>query len=346
MNSDDLFQENRVLYQCLAEQKSSVKESLRDKCNMISSFQFELSELKKQILVLMTVLAPTAEQQGQENGVTDSPLSHSFQHLEELGSFMSEYDKVVMVQRNKTLELNFRKELKKVHELEQQISQLTESNTEAAREREELIEKNVFIEEENHIQREQIALLEETIRCMEDELEEIGLKTKELALETVATQTDLSRADIERKEDQLDAIAKENVEDLLCLAHKVAELQLENDDLDLKFNETKQELGLLQHDYHERGRIISGLENELNGLKLISKATATDNSTCRECQGASPSLDVGNPFLVQAMDSPSNPKNDSIKLVCRPLMPLIMYCIQINRVISFCSQTYGCTSRK
>lgn len=166
IDSNLFFQENRLLYRCLAERKTDVKEALRDKCLVINNVQYEMSELKKHILMLLGVLSedcdatlvaspvPTTSQEQQQP--QPPPQCHQ-----------SEMDKTIWLTRNKSLEENFKKALKKVKELERQVGQLTETVEELNKDREDLIEKNSFIEEENNIQREQIALLEDTVKDLE-----------------------------------------------------------------------------------------------------------------------------------------------------------------------------------
>lgn len=270
------IQENRLLYRCLAEQKSDVKEALRDKCFVINNVQYEMSELKKHIHLLLGVLAeeqqPRAQPQSQlvqtsaNNTHTGLSSLENHHHQQLIWSQLpstssssispSSSDQSIWMSRNKTLEENFKKELKKVKELERQIGQLSDTLQEVGRDREDLHEKNAFIEEENNIQREQIALLEDTVR----DLEEVAVRTG-VEVEHAATQTVVSGQ-------ELMAILNENVEEIVCLVSKLAELQQENAVLESRYGDSRRALTALHHDFHERGKLMSALENELNGLKL------------------------------------------------------------------------------
>lgn len=251
------------MYRCLAEQKSDVKEALRDKCLVINNVQYEMSELKKHILVLLGVLADEQPGIGPSTAVTTTsdqllfqPVLPSITSTSSSSSYAaapSEHDKFIWMSRNKTIEENFKKELKKVKELERQLNQATETLLESE-------EKNAFIEEENNIQREQIALLEDTVR----DLEETVLRT-EVEVEDVATQTEV-------RGEQLLAIMNENVEEIVCLVSKLAELQQQNALLEGKYEESRKELSGLRNDFHERGKLMSELENELNALKLRDRS--------------------------------------------------------------------------
>lgn len=73
-------------------------------------------------------------------------------------------------------------------------------------------------------------------------------------MEEAETQTETSGA-------ELQAILDENVEEILLLVNKYQELEG-------RYEKTKEALVALQTDFHERGRLMSELENEVNGLKL------------------------------------------------------------------------------
>lgn len=237
-----------MLYRCLAEQKCDVKEALRDKCFVINNVQYEMSELKKHIHVLLRVL--TSEDD--ENIDTNNYLNHNSPSPSNSTTASSaELDQRVRVTR--TLEENFKKELRKVKELERQVKELD-------RDRDDLIEKNSFIEEENNIQREQIALLEETVRDLEDVAANAVVQA-----EDTATQTELSGAELE-------ALVNENIAEIECLVKKYAELQQLNQVLAGKYTESRRALVALQGDFDERGKLMSELENELNGLKLLDRS--------------------------------------------------------------------------
>lgn len=216
-------------------------------------------------MLLHGVLAE--EKDGRRNGSPprDSPsasINDQHQQLQYLNQLPStshssplEHSSI-WLSRNKTLEENFKKELKKVKELERQITQLSETLQEVGRDREDLQEKNTFIEEENNIQREQIALLEDTVRDLEEVTQRTGAQ-----VEHVSTQTSVSG-------EELMAIVNENVEEIVCLVSKLSELQQRNAVLESKYAESRRTLASLHLDFHERGRMMSALENEVNALKL------------------------------------------------------------------------------
>lgn len=227
--------------------------------------------MRKHILVLLGVLANEGEcdKQTPDNGPPKCPSNGSATTSDAQSSCLplvvnteemllpSEYDKSIWMKKNRTLEDNFKKELKKVKVLEHQVGNLSETLQQVSRDREDLLEKNAFLEEENNIQREQITLLEDTVR----DLEEVAVS----ATNDAAVQTDVSGQ-------QLLAIVSENMEEILCLVKKLRELQVRNDDLECKYSEANEELLLLRYNYCARGQLVNELEDQLNAMKLRDRA--------------------------------------------------------------------------